>query len=87
MCPGLCLASVSVAENCEWGMERAEFHAPFVVENRPFILDVQKSGRDLQRCLDGFAAHVMLRRGSTDKQGEGGAERLVGGAKVARNRR
>lgn len=68
-------------------MERAGFQVPLVAENRPFILDAQKSGRDLQRCLDGFAVHVMLRRGSADKQGEGGAERQVGGAKVARNRR
>ena len=68
-------------------MERTGVGVPLVAENRPFILDAQKSGRDLQRCLDGFAAHVMLRRGSADKQGEGGAERQVGGAKVARNRR
>lgn len=34
-----------------------------------------------------FATPKMLRRESADKQGEGGAERLVGGAKVARNHR
>lgn len=75
------------SENCEPGMERTGLGVPLVVKNRPFILEAQKSGRDLQRCLDGFAVHVMLRRGNADKQGEGGAERLVGGAKVARNRR
>ena len=75
------------SENCEPGMERTGFHAPLVVENRPFILDAQKSGRDVQRCLGRVCSHVMLRRESADKQGEGGAERLVGGAKVARNHR
>ena len=35
------------SENCEPGMERVGFQVPLVVENRPFILDAQKSGRDL----------------------------------------
>lgn len=55
MCPGLCPASVSVtvsvAANCEWGMEEAGLGMPLVVENRPFILDVRKSERDLLRRL------------------------------------
>lgn len=75
------------SENCEPEMEGTVVGVPLVVKNRPFILEAQKSGRDLQRCLDGFAVHVMLRRGSADKQGEGGAERQVNGVKMARNRR
>lgn len=56
MCPGLCPASVSVTVsvpgNCEWGMEETVLGMPLVVENRPFMLDVQKSVRDLRRCLE-----------------------------------
>lgn len=51
MCPGLCSASVSVTVsvpgNCEWGMEGTVLGVPLVVENRPLVLDVQKSVRDL----------------------------------------
>lgn len=52
------------SENCEPGMERTGLGVPLVAENRPFILDAQKSGRDLQRCLGRVCSHVMLRRGS-----------------------
>lgn len=52
------------SENCEPGMERTGVGVPLVVENRPFILEAQKSGRDLQRCLGRVCSHVMLRRGS-----------------------
>ena len=55
MCPGLCPASVSVTVsvpgNCEWEMEETGLGVPLVVENRPFILDVRKSERDLLRRL------------------------------------
>ena len=44
--------TVSVAENCEWGMEETVLGMPLVVENRPFMLDVRKSVRDLRRCLE-----------------------------------
>ena len=37
--------------NCEWGMEETVLGVPLVVENRPFILDVRKSERDLLRRL------------------------------------
>ena len=56
VCPGLCPASVSVtvsvAENCEWGMEETVLGMPLVVENRPFMLVVRKSVRDLRRGLE-----------------------------------
>lgn len=37
--------------NCEWGMEETVLGMPLVVKNRPFVLDVQKSERDLLRRL------------------------------------
>lgn len=37
--------------SCEWGMEETVLGVPLVVENRPFILDVRKSERDLLRRL------------------------------------
>lgn len=75
-------------------MERARFHAPLVVENRPFILDAQKSGRDLQRCL-GWVCNPhnastrkwgLARKGWRGKAGgrsEDGAEPQVNGNKGA----
>lgn len=99
MCPGLCPASVSVtvsvAANCEWGMEETVLGMPLVVENRPFMLDVWKSERDLLRCLgricglrDGSARkRGQARRGWRGRTGgrsEAGAEPQVNGIKRGR---
>lgn len=68
-------------------MERAGFHAPLVVENRPFILVCGNLNGICGAVWSEFASHAMLRRGSADGQEEGGAEGQVGGAGAARNRR
>lgn len=74
-------------ESCEWGMEGTVLGVPLVVENRPFILAVQKSAKDLPRCLGGLATHALLRHGGVGAYAEGGAERQVDEVKAARNRR
>lgn len=92
MCPGFCPVSVSVTANCEWGMEETVLGMPLVVENRPFMLDVRKSERDLLRCLgricglrDGSARkRGQVRRGWRGRTGgrsEAGAEPQVNGIK------
>lgn len=91
MCPEFCPASVpastSATENCGWGMERAGFHAPLVVENRPFILEAQKPERDLQRCLGRICEPLDASARGRGQARRGGAEGQVKRAKVARNRR
>ena len=78
--------------SCEWGMEETVLGMPLVVENRPFMLDVQKSVRDLQRRLervcDSHDASARKRgqarrgwRGTASDRSEDGAEPQVNGIK------